>query len=76
MIRKSVDYWVRGFQLPTESDIAEAIDAARQEKAIVMLHWHTPAYPYYGSSSDMTVEIEANDTVEQIMDILPTVYGV
>ena len=76
MIRKTVDYWVANFKLPTEADIADAIDAARQEKAVVILHWHTPAYPYYGSSSDMTVEIEGDDNVDDIMKILPTTYAV
>ena len=76
MIRKSIDYWVVGFNLPTEEDIEEAITAARMERAIVMLHWHTPAYPYYGPSSDMTVEITANDKVEDIMKLLPTSYAV
>lgn len=76
MIRKTVDYWVANFKLPTESDIADAIEAARNEKAVVILHWHTPAYPYYGPSSDHQVEIEADDTVEDITKLLPTSYGV
>ena len=58
MITKTVDYWVVGFGLPTIDDVYQAIDAARDEKAIVRLHWHTPAYPYYGPSSDMVMEIQ------------------
>ena len=76
MIKKTVDYWVANFKLPTEEDIAEAIERARDEKAVVMLHWHTPAYPYYGSQSDAVVEIEKDDNVDNIMKILPTSYAV
>lgn len=76
MIKKSIDYWVADFKLPTENDIYDAIEAARLERAVVRLHWHTPAYPYYGPSSDYQVEIEANDTVEDIMKLLPTSYAV
>lgn len=76
MIRKSVDYWVANFKLPTEEDIADAIEAARNEKAVVILHWHTPAYPYYGAQSDCQAEIEADDTVDQIIKLLPTTYGI
>ena len=76
MIRKTVDYWVANSKLPTESDIADAIEAARNERAVVILHWHTPAYPYYGPSSDYQVEIEGDDTVDDIMKLLPTSYAV
>ena len=76
MIRKTVDYWVADFKLPTESDIADAIEAARNEKAVVILHWHSPAYPYYGPSTDCQVEVEADDTIDQIMKLLPTSYAV
>lgn len=76
MIRKTVDYWVANFKLPTESDIVDAINAAREEKAVVILHWHTPAYPYYGAQSDCQTEIEADDNVEDIMKLLPTSYAV
>lgn len=76
MIKKSVDYWVTDMKLPTEADILEAIEAARAEKAIVILHWHTPAYPYYGPNSDCHVEIVEDDNVNEIMEALPTIYGV
>lgn len=76
MIKKAVDYWVTDMKTPTEADIDMAIEMARQEKAIVVLHWHSPAYPYYGPSSDCSVEIVEDDNVADIMKQLPTVYGV
>ena len=76
MIRKTVDYWVVGFNTPTESDLADAIYAAQQEKAVGILHWHTPAYPYYGSQSDVKMEVVADDKVEDLVKLLPTSYAV
>ena len=76
MIKKAVDYWVTDMKTPTEADIDMAIEMARREKAIVVLHWHTPAYPYYGPSSDAHMEIVENDNVAEIMKQLPTSYAV
>ena len=76
MITKTVDYWVVGFGLPTIDDVYQAIDAARNEKAIVRLHWHTPAYPYYGASSDMVMEILADDDAHKVFEQIPTTYAV
>lgn len=76
MIKKAVDYWVTDMKTPTEADIDMAIEMARQEKAIVVLHWHTPAYPYYGPASDAHMEIVENDNVAEIMKQLPTSYAV
>ena len=76
MIKKSVDYWVTDMKTPTESDIADAIFMAGEEKAIVILHWHGPGYPYYGPAADYSVEIVADDNVDDIMEQLPTIYGV
>ena len=76
MIKKTVDYWVVGFDTPSESDLADAIYAAQEEKAIVRLHWHPPAYRYYGPQTDMTMEVCADDKVEDLMKLLPTSYAV
>lgn len=76
MIKKTIDYWVVGFDTPSESDLADAIYAAQEEKVIVRLHWHTPAYPYYGPQTDMTMEVCADDKVEDLMKLLPTSYAV
>lgn len=70
MIKKTVDYWVADFKTPSDSDLYDAIVAARREKAVVMLHWHTPAYPYFGSSSDMTIEVCDDDNVENLKELL------
>ena len=76
MIEKTVDYWVVGFDLPKIEDVYDAIDAARREKAIVRLHWHTPAYPYYGPSSDMAIEVLADDDAQEVFNQIPTNYAV
>ena len=77
MIKKSVDYWVTGFNTPSDEDLADAIEAAKEEKAVVILHWHTPAYPYYGSQSDMTLEVNENDELDKLKELVSkVVYAV
>ena len=70
MIKKTVDYWVANFNTPSDEDLSAAIAAAKEEKAVVILHWHTPAYPYYGSQSDMMMEVNEDDELDKLKELV------
>ena len=62
-------------RIPTEEDIFNTIELAKREDCIIELTWYGPAHGFYGDDTHY-VMINPLNTVEEILDKLPKIYGV
>lgn len=59
-------FWTNGF--PVEADVQEALEVCYKEKCRARIEYMMYGYPY-------AVALDYTNTLEEIIDRIPTVYG-
>jgi hypothetical protein len=59
-------FWTDGY--PVEADVKEALEEAYKEKCKVRIEYQMWGYPY-------RITMDYTETVEEVMERIPTVYG-
>ena len=62
-------------RIPQEKDIIETLEKVIETDCVSDLYWYGPAHGFYGDD-EYSIRIRPTDTVEQIMNKLPKIYGV
>lgn len=62
-------------RIPEKEDITDALEKIVVENVVIDLCWYGPAHGYYGND-EYSTRIRPADTVEEIMNRLPKIYGV
>ena len=60
-------FWTDGY--PEEEDVKEALEEAYKEKCQVRIEYQMYGYSYW-------VMMDYTETVEEVMERIPTVYGI
>lgn len=62
-------------RIPQKEDVLKALEKGIEYDTVIDLCWYGPAHGFYGDD-EYSIRISPTDTIEEIINRLPKIYGV